>query len=732
VTSPDYSTLRLLWPLLALLIGMGSCLPAVAATAPAAEPISCPGSNLGPALPSPPDRSGLPVVVFARYLDASKTETGEARDNVELFRGDQHLSTELIYFEPEKKVVTIPGKLNYEDDQVWVNGERATYDFSADNGRFYAIDYGLTGTSAHGTAEQIELIGGNTSVLHQLVYSTCPEGRPDWMISARELEIRHDEGFAIARGAKLEFKGVPILYAPYFTFPIDDRRKSGFLYPGFSNTNDNGFEVSIPWYWNIAPNQDFTIEPHYYTSRGAMISGEYRFLTPRTWGEIDFDYMPYDRKTNTARYRYQGEYNARPWTRWNARLVLDRVGDDDYFQDFGTSIYQTSRQFLRSSATMLGVGRYWNVELMADDYQVIDDNVLPENEPYSRVPRVAFWMDRPFGRSGSAFKIDSELVYFDRSAGTTGARIDLLPSFYWQHFTHWGFIKPSIGYRYTAYDLDRVDNLQDPTPTRGTPIASLDTGLYFDRTNSDGSLQSLEPRLFYLYVPYRDQDDLPRFDTAAYTFGFSQLFNTDRFTGADRQSDANQVALAVSTRNYDAASGELRWSFNVGQIFYFKTLKVQLDGNDEAFTEDISPFIAEFNWHPFTRFSARTGVQWDWERDELDVGSVGFSYTGSEGKRASFDYRYRRDRVDQFDFRVFWPVNDQWRVLSRVNYSFSDDDLLEFQAGIEYESCCWAVRTVVRRYLKNHDGDFRDGIYLELNLKGLASIGTHTQDLFNY
>jgi LPS-assembly protein len=189
--------------------------------------------------------------------------------------------------------------------------------------------------------------------------------------------------------------------------------------------------------------------------------------------------------------------------------------------------------------------------------------------------------------------------------------------------------------------------------------------------------------------------------------------------------------VAISTRNYNAASGDVEWSLNVGQIFYFENLRVQLNGEPEV-DENISPTIAEFNWHPFTRFSARTGVEWSWQEDRLDVGSVGIIYVGKESQRASFDYRFRRDRVDQFDFRVFWPLNERWRVLSRVNYSFSDDDLLEFQAGVEYESCCWAVRTVLRRYLKNHEGEYRDGIFLELNLKGLASLGTRAHDLFSY
>jgi len=242
-------------------------------------------------------------------------------------------------------------------------------------------------------------------------------------------------------------------------------------------------------------------------------------------------------------------------------------------------------------------------------------------------------------------------------------------------------------------------------------------------------LQTLEPRLFYLFVPYREQDDLPIFDTGEFTFGFSQLFNTNRFAGSDRQSDANQMSLAVTTNHYDGVSGQALWSLSLGQIFYFDQRRVQL-GDKPVIDEDLSPFLAEFTWRLWSNFNAVAGLQWDWERNRLDVGTMGFDFRGKKGERLRFEYRFRRDRVDQFDFRIFWPINESWRVLSRVNYSFADSDLLELQGGIEYESCCWALRTVLRRYLKNRDGDYRNGIYFELNLKGLTSVGTQSRQLF--
>lgn len=639
------------------------------------------------------------------------------------------MATEEVLYDPVNEVVTLPGKVTYEDQQVWVEGQEGYYDFNDESGRFSLIDYGLTGTSSIGSAEHIELTGGNTSQFYNLSYTSCPGDRPDWQLHARELELKHDEGWAIARGAKLEFKGVPILYAPYFTFPIDDRRKSGFLYPSFGQTNDSGLELAVPWYWNIAPDQDAILEPHYFSKRGYMLSGKYRFLTKRTNGQLDFDWMPHDRIRNEDRFHYFLEHNAYPKRRWNSQIIVDRVSDDRYFQDFGSSLTETSRQFLRSSGALTGVGRYWDFELMVDDFQVIDDAITPENRPYRRLPRMIFSLDRPLGKSGVFIGLESEAVNFDRDLGVTGTRLDLFPNIYWNRYTRYGFIKPSLGVRYTSYDLDYHGAPGDESPDRSTLIASLDTGLIFDRTTDTGDLQTLEPRLFYLYVPYKNQDDLPNFDTAEFTFGYSQLFNTNRFAGSDRQGDANQLSLAITTNKYDGQNGRALWSLSLGQIFYFEEQLVQLNDVPPQ-TQNSSPFLGEFTWHLTSRFGAVAGVQWNWQRSEIDVGTLGFAYRGKKGQRIGFDYRYRRDRVDQFDFRIFWPINERWRVLSRVNYSFADDAMLEVQAGLEYESCCWALRTVFRRYIKDRDGDYRDGIYFELNLKGLASVGTEKQQLF--
>jgi LPS-assembly protein len=622
----------------------------------------------------------------------------------ELERADQYLATDLLRYDPDSKTVTMPGQVSYQDSVIHITGSNAQYNFLDENGHFSAVDYGLTGSSARGNASQITVESGDYSVLRQLQFTTCPGESPEWMLTADELELDFEAGMGKARKAKLEFFDIPILYLPYISFPIDDRRKTGFLYPLISTANDNGFEIGTPFYWSIAPNHDATIIPRYFTNRGAAVTGEYRFMTPRTRGRVDFDWLPSDKKTRKLRYHYRFDHQARLSQRWSSAILIDRVSDDQYFQDFANSLASASRQYLRSKAGIYGGGHYWTFSVIADDFQVVDDAVNALNEPYRRLPRIAFNLDRPLGLQGLRLQLDTELVYFDREIGATGSRFDVFPRVEWNIGTNWGYMKPSVGYRYTAYELDWRGLPGETSPDRGMEIVSFDSGVFLEKDKGNGRTQTLEPRVFYLYVPYKNQQALPDFDSAPFTFGFSQLFHFNRFTGADLQSDANQLTLALTTRSISRVSGHELWS--------------------------LSPFIAEFVLNPTKGLSSRLAAQWDWQNSEIDVAILGVTHTASNGRRLGAEYRFRRDNLDQFDLRYYQPINERWRVMGRVNYSIQDSDLLSAEAGFEYDSCCWALRMVAKRFLRNREGEHRDALFIQLVLKGLGNFGRRSAPLF--
>jgi LPS-assembly protein len=681
------------------------------------------------ALAEEPDREGQPIHVEARRFSAYQDGVAEARGAVELERADQYLETEMLRYDPVSRTLTLPVPVLYRDARIELEANEGEYGFLTESGWFSQVDYRFVGATARGSASRVRVENRTHSFLSTPEFTTCPEEDPEWLLSAREVEFRHDQGIGIARHAKLEFMDIPVLYAPWFSFPIDDRRKSGFLYPEVSVANDTGVELGIPYYWNIAPNQDATIVPRYFTDRGLMLTGEYRLLTRRTRGALLFDYLQRDKVTEETRYQVKAGYRVVFNRSWRGRISVNRASDEEYFQDFGNSLSQTARPFLRSTASIGGSGRYWTLELLADDFQVIDESVGDNRLPYRRLPRILFETQHAVGPAGMEVTLDSEAVYFDREVGVTGARLDVYPRLGWSLERYWGFLRSSAGYRYTAYSLELPGTLADATPDRGLPILTLDGGMFFERDRADGLVQTLEPRLYYLYVPYEDQNGLPDFDTSEFTFGYSQLFHTNRFTSADRQSNANQVTLAVNTRTMDPKTGQERWNLGLGQIFYFDPLRVTLD-NTEPDDDDTSPFIGEFIWLPFGRFSGRVAAQWNWQERQVDVWALGTDYRSPRFGRVGFEYRFRRDRLDQFDIRHLWPLNERWTVLSRLKYSLEDSDLLEAQAGLEYESCCWGLRLVARRFLRNREGDARDAIYMELRLKGLGDFGRRPPPLF--
>jgi LPS-assembly protein len=645
--------------------------------------------------------------------------------DVRLMQFDQLLETEELLFDPQSRLVDIPVWLRYTDALIQLEAASAHYDVADGTGRFDQVIYRLVGHDGSGSADMVAMVEPGRARLERFDFTTCDPDRPDWQLKAARVDLALDRGVGTARHARLEFKGVPVLYSPWMTFPLTDDRKSGFLYPRFGRSGGDGFDISVPWYWNIAPNRDATFTGRWIEKRGVMLDTEYRFLGERQRGQLDFEILPDDRRADSTRYFGQFDYRARLAPRWSARADFRRASDDDYFIDLGNDLIDSSVQFLRSMAAISGSGRDWALDVMVDDFQVLDANVAEDREPYRRLPRAVFLTGRPLG-GGVEWHLDSELVHFDRDAGVTGTRLDLHPSLRYNRVAPGWFFRPELGLRTTQYQLS---GSEVTSASRTLPIASLDAGLLFERPASAGRTQTLEPRIYYLYVPYREQDELPDFDTRDLTFGFSQLFHHNRFTGADRQGDANQVAAALTSRLLDAADGRSLVEGSLGQIFHFRDRRVQLPGRAVE-QRTLSATVAEAAWRPSQALAVTAGLQWDWENGETEVARLGLSYRGNNAGRAALGYRMRRDEVDQADARFRYPVNERLNLIGRVLYSFEDDDTLEVLGGIEYESCCWALRLTARDYVRDREGERQTSVFLELELRGLASLGRVPYELF--
>lgn len=676
-----------------------------------------------------PDRdAALPMNIEADDMRAPGDAPMRFAGNVRFSRGDQLLKTEELIYDRETGEVLLPGWLEYSDAVIRMEAANAEYNTEASSGRFEQVRYFIAGAAGAGNASTVEMLDPEHAQVGGFDFTTCDLDDPAWQLKAGHVDLDFERSVGTARNARLEFKGVPILYSPWLSFPLNDQRKSGFLYPQFGSSSDNGIDLAVPYYWNIAPNRDATFTPRLIGDRGVLLGTEFRYLGRRQAGTLHFDYLPDDREADRDRWLGRIRYQAALAPGWSTRLNFNRVNDPDHFLDLGNELESSSIQFLRSDLSLTGRGRNWRLQTTFDTFQVLDRDVLERNEPYDRLPRIVFDGDWPLMRD-LRFRLDSEAVYFERDFGVTGMRIDTLPELALRVVRPGWFLEPSVGLRATAWSLNDSPSADD-SPTRVQPVVAIDAGLVFERPVNDRLQQTLEPRAFYLYVPRRDQDDLPVFDTRELTFSFAQLFQTNRFSGADRQADANQLTLALTSRLLENASGRSLLDASIGQIFLFEDSQAALPG---VMTESrsLSATVGEINWHPTDRFLVTAGLQWDPEDNETDVAAFGLRWKGSDARQFQFGYRFRRDRVDQLDVRARYPLTPELNLIGRFGYSFEDDTTLEAMGGVEYESCCWAIRASVRNYVNDRDQGKRTAFFVELHLKGLGSLGRSPYSLFS-
>ena len=661
-------------------------------------------------------------------------------------RADQRIDAQRIEYDVAKDSALATGTVRYEDATNAFYATEARADLAKDTTELTDVRYALKARRGQGRASKVTTEGGNKTALEGVTYTACPGDDPSWQIEASSLTIDHEAGQARAENFKLHLGGVPVFYAPYASFPIDDRRKSGFLAPKIGAGSD-GFDFSAPYYWNIAPNYDATLVPRLISDRGMQAGGEFRYLYSGGGGQFDGEWLPDDDLLDRDRDRMRLRHNGvlLPGVRLDADI--NHVSDDRYFVDLGDSLNTSSTSVLGSIAQLSGGGRNWRWSALADEYELIlpDVDERIQHDPYRRMPRLhvaydgrlrglrygghAEWVD--FRRdAGCVLGLNGDCNYFDVDQGN---RLDVAPFVGYNWEPSWGFLRTRATLRHTRYDLDRA-GAADDSVSRTTPIFSADAGLLFERENAFGNAdwrQTLEPRLYYLNVAEREQSDIPVFDTAALDFSFAQLFRENRYTGADRQADANQLTLAVSSRLLDDADGAERAAINVGQVYYFDAPQVYLPDEIAAGIVDQrqrSAYVAEIRARLSGTWSLNGGLRYDPETDSTDFGAVRLQKRFGDQGLLNLGYRYRPDRLEQSDVSALVPINDNWRLVFRWNYSLRERTTLEAVAGFEYVSCCYSVRLLSRNYLRGIGTERRNAVFLEFELTGLGSLGRDTGD----
>ncbi len=658
--------------------------------------------------------------------------------NVVVTKDDQLLEADRITYNNKEDTMEVDGSIYFQSPGLLVSGDSAKMDMGNNTGRIKNAEYRLPKRRARGSASQVDIEGRDKSSYENINYTTCRPGNEDWVLEAGKLEIDKSTGVGVAHDTVFRFKGIPFFYLPYASFPIDDRRKTGFLVPSIGRSDETGADISIPYYINIAPDMDATIVPRIMSKRGLMLGGEFRYLTEDYYAETRFEVLPDDKEVNSDTNSTRGAFSYYSHGFLAPRLSLNTninyASDNNYLEDLGDSLAVSSSRYLERRGDLTYHGDDWSLLTRAQYYQTLDHTVLKSNRPYARLPQVLFNYEKPDQIGGLTLHTRAEYVYFDRSDSVRGSRFDFQPAISLPMRNSWGYITPKLGARYTTYDLkDQVAGLSD-SPDRTTGTFSLDSGLFFEKIGDDYT-HTLEPRMFYLYTSKENQDDIPIFDTSSYDFSFYNMFREDRFAGADRVGDANQLALALTSRTYSNATGAESFRFSIGEIFYFEDREIQLPTPSAtvlaASNDSSSATIGQVAWQISNSWSTQADIEWDHNRSNNKTAQSAFHLRYDDQKKTllNLGYRYARDYendgvlFEQTDVSFRLPITSHINAVGRWDYSLLYDKTMESFAGIEYSDCCWALRLVGRHYINDIDQDANTAFYLQLELKGLTSIG---------
>jgi LPS-assembly protein len=704
-----------------------------------------PRLKLAPVLVPPPPKALKPgpgsdrdaVYLRADLLEGESEKWVQSSGKVELRTRRQTVLADWLHYDLVTEEVWAKGNVLMRRGADWISGPEAKFKRGDETGFFHQPEFHIGDNASRGDAKDLLFVGENRYELKDFRYTTCVAGNDDWYLTSREVDLDRSRLVGTARNASIIFKGVSILYSPYLDFPLSNERKSGFLTPVFGSTSSRGIEMSIPYYLNLAPNYDATLTPRLMTRRGLQINGQGRYLFADMVGEADAEVLP-DRITGTNRYGLSWKHNQNfGFLPGLAGYVnIQKVSDDAYFTDLSDRLVVTSQSTLPREGGFVYNRGPFSLLTRIQRFQTLQDPANPITPPYFREPQLLMTMS-PVEWKGLDFQASGEFVRFHQSALVNGDRTVLYPSVTWAQRGNAWFVNARTGLHMTHYDLDNA-TLAESHLNRVVPISSVDSGLVFERdANLFGKAftQTLEPRAYYVYIPYRRQDQIPAFDTAIDEFNFSQLFTENRYLGSDRVGDANQLTLAAVTRLSDPQTGEERMRFAIGQRYYFQDQRVTL--TEAPRTANTSDLLLSGEGRLSDAWSAAGTFEYNLNHPQTERLDLGVRWQPGAGRVLNASYRYIRQQVDptgitsqlkQVDFSGQWPFLDGWSVIGRWNYSLVDGKTLEGVAGLEYNGGCWAFRIVGQR-LTTTTQLASKSVFVQFELNGLARLGTNPIDV---
>lgn len=674
-------------------------------------------------------------------------------------QGYRQMRGDSVIVDRSEKSTTLEGNVTLREPGVLVRGDKAEIFSEQDIARVYNGQFVFHNEHMHGTASLLERDSDGLITVENSEFTFCAPGEDTWAVLSDQLDLDIEEGLATAHDARIEVEGVPLFYTPWLRFPLDDRRRTGFLWPDFGNDSTGGLDITVPFYINLAPDYDALYSPRFIEERGLNheLQLRYKHELLGNW-LVGGAYMDNDDRyesqipENQSNDRWLGvvRHNGLIDQRWRSQVDYSKASDVDYMKDLETSNLDSQRRTsLLQLAQVDYLGDAWLMSLQAQQFQSLADDI---NDDYKKLPQFSAryrgistpfeWEPVAFAQY-SNFDDDDDRVTGQRFYGEAGVT-------YPMQWTY-GFLDSTVKYRYLAYELSDLTTTTDDSPTAGSALASVDGGLFFERFTEIGNrnvLQTLEPRVYYLYSEFEDQDEQPDFDSAELTFTYNQLFRETRFSGRDRLDDANQVALGLTTRFIDAEDGRDILSASVGEIFYFRDRKVRLNPNEDAIEDSTSELAGELAFTPTDNITVRASLVYDHQEDRANSGYFSAGYETPQGGIFNAGYSYRRPLTtvatnqpptEEVSFSTFLPLDNNWSVFAATNYSLEANESVEDMIGVEYDSCCWTVRLLHLRYFNNVSGtvvnlndpdlERENTTQFQIILKGMGGFGDRITDI---
>lgn len=670
------------------------------------------------------DSAELPIFAESNYLNKTDKEHFYMQGNVQFRQGANEIaSDELLFNKASDSVMSRKGSTLLSKYNI-IHSSAFELKNKQNQGIFENPKLQFLDSHRFATATQLKQIDNDHQELSHFQYTTCEPGRETWFMSSEHISLNYQTGMGEATHAKIYVQDVPVFYFPYFRFPIDNKRHSGFLLPSFNYSDTAGFGSYIPYYWNIDPQLDTTFNFGLFAKRGAQFNSETRFLTENNQGTLLLSFLN-DRVTESDRYYAQYKQQSALPFGINLNVLSQEVSEQAFFSDFDLFGLEKSPDYLERYVQFSKNTEHWSNKLKWQNFQTLNFSKSVASRPYSVWPSLTM-MGRYNGLENTQFEINNSVHFFRKNDSVEGDRYIINPVLKYNWSNSYAYLKPQISYSLRYYKQYQTDGSQLDEQFNIATL-SLDSGLIFERLASEqnGWLQTFEPRLFFLSTPYQDQSQIANFDSAKLGVSYNNLFSTNRFSGQDRIGDTQQITLGLSSKLINFNSGEQLAKLSIGQSFYFEDRQVQLD-NSAPETQKVSDLLSEFilTPDPYWRFSMALTQQADGDfltqktlqlsrHKEQNLFNVSYRFKGTENST----------ELEQSDVSMVYPVNSRLKLFGKHQFSIKNDRIAEQVIGFSYESCCWAFSATA---VASSDTAFTKtdhALYFQFNLKGLSSVG---------